>query len=172
MKVAIISDVHDNLTNLEKFLALAKELKIEGIICCGDVTTPETLELLAERFLGPIKLACGNMEIRKEEFSGVALRHKNLEVFPEIGHWNLGSSKADLEAVFVHRPGKTEELAHSLKGKSQLGFVFYGHTHRPWIGQIGEILVANPGTLGGVFMPPTFAVLDTETAKLELKRLF
>ncbi|MFA5291208.1 MAG: metallophosphoesterase family protein, partial [Candidatus Paceibacterota bacterium] len=84
MKIAVISDIHDNLANLERFLKLAEELKIEGIICCGDVTTPETLEKLVSDFSGPIKLACGNMEIRREEFAEVAERHKNLEVFAEL----------------------------------------------------------------------------------------
>ena len=89
MKIAIVADTHDNLANLELFLEQAKAKGIEAIIHCGDVTTPETLEWLAERFVGPIKLADGNMEIRREEFGTVAERHNNLEVFADIGDWTV-----------------------------------------------------------------------------------
>lgn len=171
MKLAIISDLHDNLANLERFLAVFKQECSSpsdeqgcGIICCGDVTTPETLEWLAERFKNPIKLACGNMEIRREEFAKVAGGHKNLEVFAEVGK----SSRGPLDIAFVHKPDKIEELAQT----DQYRFVFYGHTHKPWIRELGGVILANPGTLGGVFTAPTFAVLDTETGRLELKKLY
>ena len=170
MRIAIISDTHDNMANLEKFLGLAKEVGMEAIIHCGDVTTPETLEGLAESFPGLIKLACGNMEIRREEFVEVAKRHKNLEVFAEVGEWGVDGIKT----AFVHRPDKTEELAKGMlptQGGRSSRFVFYGHTHKPWIKQIGEVLVANPGTLGGVFTAPTYATLDTATGQLALHRL-
>jgi len=195
MEIAIISDTHDNLANLERFLMVAEELGIDGIIHCGDVTTPETLDWLAEKFPGPIKLACGNMEIRCEEFAEIAKRQPNLEVFPEIGEWKLASSKvgpqksrACLDLAFAHKPGKAKELAgyRDGRGKPQYNFVFYGHTHKPWIklapedsplgafqgGSSGGAIMANPGTLGGVFTSPTFAVLDTDSGRLELKKLY
>ncbi|HRZ30581.1 MAG TPA: metallophosphoesterase family protein [Candidatus Paceibacterota bacterium] len=177
MKIAIISDTHDNLANLEKFLLIAKREKIEGIIHCGDVTTPETLEWLAEKFEGPFKVVCGNMEIRREEFAEMASRHKNLEVFPEIGEWEISRGVLDknvshlvvnvVKIAFVHKPDKTEELALS----GQYSFVFYGHTHKPWVRMVGATLVVNPGTLGGVFTAPTCATLDTKTGQLALHRL-
>jgi len=169
MKIAVISDSHDNMPNLARFLELAKGQGIEGIIHCGDVTTPETLTWLAENFTGPIKLANGNMEIRQEDFKEVAKRHKNLEVFAEVGEWALRQAQGEIRIAFVHRPDKTEELARTGK----YDFVFYGHTHKPWIREVkSSVLVANPGTLGGVFSAPTFAILDTETGRLELKKLY
>lgn len=183
MKIAVISDTHDNLANLEKFLELAERNNIESIIHCGDVTTPETLSWLADRFVGPIKLACGNMEIRREEFPQVVKRHKNLEIFTEIGKWELEIRGVPARVAFVHKPEKTVQLATS----GEYVFVFYGHTHKPWIREVantkdspsghsqGESLVAtivaNPGTLGGVFTAPTFAVLETATGQLELIRV-
>ena len=161
MKIAVISDTHDNIANLERFLELARGLEIEGLISCGDVTTPETLDWLAENFAGPIKVACGNAEIRREEFAGIALKHPNLEVFPGVGEWGVDG----LKLAFVHQTRPQIDCG-------AYNFVFHGHTHKPWIGQIGETLIANPGTLGGVFTAPTFSVLDTQTGHLELKRLY
>lgn len=164
MKIAIMADTHDNIANLEKFLGKVKADGVEGVIHCGDVTTPETLDWLAENFAGLIKLVCGNAEIRREEFAGVAKKYQNLEVFPEIGEWKLDG----LELAFIHKPSRITELVRA----SKYNFVFYGHTHRPWISGEGLTTISNPGTLGGVFTAPTFAILDTKTGKLELKRLY
>lgn len=173
MKIAIISDTHDNLANLEKFLTLAKKEEVTGIIHCGDVTKVETLEFLLSNFSGWVKIVCGNAEINREDFKLLEQKRDNLEVFPEVGVWE--------NLAFTHKPDKTEELAQTGK----YNFVFYGHTHKPWARIIpddgllgasqrpasGVTLVANPGTLGGVFMAPTFAVLDLETGQLALRRL-
>lgn len=169
MKIGIISDIHDNLTNLNHFLDLTSELKITGLICCGDITTPETLENLTRGFNGPIKLACGNMEIRSKEFSFIANEYPNLEVFEEFGVWQPKNTA--LNIAFIHRPNKIEVLAQTGK----YDYIFYGHTHQPWIrvfSAVKEVTMANPGTLGGVFSFPTFAILDTETRQLELKKLY
>lgn len=164
MKIAIIADLHDNSANLERFLVLAKKMEIGGIVFCGDVTTPETLEQLVSQFAGPVKLACGNAEIRPEGFEELVVKYKNLKVFSGVGKWETFG----LKVAFVHRPDRAEDLAKI----GRYHFVFHGHTHQPWFGQIGETIIANPGTLGGVFAEPTFAVLDTETGRLELVRLW
>lgn len=161
MKIAIISDTHDNLANIEAFLVLAKEEKVEGLIHCGDVTTPETLEKLVENFEGPIKLVCGNAEIRREEFLTLANKFPNLEVFAIRGEWQVDQ----LKVAFSHQPALNED-------ETGFNFVFHGHTHKPWFGEIGTTIIANPGTLGGVFTLPTFACLDTLTGRLELKKLY
>lgn len=171
MKIYIISDTHDNLANLEKFLTLAKKEDMVGIIHCGDVAKVETLEFLLSNFSGWVKLVCGNAEINREDFKLLGQKYGNLEVFSEIGalhHTGQGKDGSiEINIAFVHKPDKTEELAQTGK----YNFVFYGHTHKPWISQIGSTLVANPGTLGGVFMAPTFATLDLETGQLVLRRL-
>ncbi len=113
-----------------------------------------------------------------------------LEVFEEVGEWDLSRTALDenvshrvanIKIAFVHRPDKVEELAET----GNYNFIFYGHTHKPWIKiapddcrreysrrQSSGSVIANPGTLGGVFTFPTFAILDTETGKLELKKLY
>lgn len=173
MKIAIISDTHDNLANLEKFLTLAKKEEVVGIIHCGDVTKVETLEFLLSNFSGWVKLACGNAEINRGDFKLLEQKRDNLELFSEVGEWQ--------NLAFTHKPEKAEELAQTGK----YNFVFYGHTHKPWIRDVAKgspsgasqgeplapTLMANPGTLGGVFMTPTFAVLDLETGQLALRRL-
>ncbi|MBI4779624.1 metallophosphoesterase family protein, partial [Candidatus Falkowbacteria bacterium] len=48
MKFLIISDIHDNLINLEKCLNWGRDREIVNAICCGDVVNSETLAYLFE----------------------------------------------------------------------------------------------------------------------------
>jgi len=163
MKIAIVSDSHDNLANLEKFLGYAEKEGVELVIHCGDVTNAETLEMLAKSFPGPIHFVYGNVANNPEDLAEVAEKLPNLHLY---GH----EGKIEVEGKvlgFCHKP----EEAQGLSQKGNFDFIFYGHTHLPWVEKRGSTLLVNPGTLGGVFTEPTFTFLDIGSNKLELKRL-
>jgi uncharacterized protein len=171
MKIAIISDIHDNLVNLRKCLAWCGKNKIEKMICCGDVTNGETLRILAEEFANEIFLVRGNMEIYKEDEIGIFKNYTyggppSPDGFGEASRtaiWEIGGKKIGV----CHEPFLIEEVL----AKGKCDFIFYGHTHKPWIETKGGVIIANPGTLGGVFAEATFAALDTTSGQLELKLL-
>ena len=50
MKIAIISDTHDNLANLKKAIDWIKKEKIKIVIHCGDIFKPETIKEILKRF--------------------------------------------------------------------------------------------------------------------------
>jgi len=60
MKIAVISDIHDNLANLRRIAGWCRGKKIQGLICPGDVTNRETLLELKESFPKAIFLVRGN----------------------------------------------------------------------------------------------------------------
>jgi uncharacterized protein len=64
MKIAIISDTHDNLENLKKFFDFAKKEKIKILIHCGDVCNGETLKEIEKNFK-EIYLCLGNADIKE-----------------------------------------------------------------------------------------------------------
>ncbi len=164
MKIAIISDIHDNLTNLEKFLDWAKNNQIEEIFSCGDLCAPATLvRVLAPGFNGKIRIIFGNICDRdlEEEKAGEL---KNIIHYGDLAEFKIENKKVAL----VHSP----EIAKKLAASGKYDIVFYGHTHQPWIEQVGSTVLANPGTLAGMFYEATFAVWETENNKLELKRLY
>lgn len=66
MKIAIISDIHDNLANLKKAMDLIKKEKIKIIIHCGDIITLQTLKGTFQEFEGKIHIVFGNAD--KEHF--------------------------------------------------------------------------------------------------------
>lgn len=165
MYLAIIADIHDNLANLNKILSWSKKNQINKIICLGDITTTETIGYLAANFDGEIFVVRGNCEIYDPLiFSG----YSNLI--------NLGSGKnISLDNLLIgccHEPEHINRLIE-LAGKesSTPDFVFYGHTHKPWLEKRGQTSVVNPGNAAGVFHQATFATLDTANHKLELKIL-
>jgi hypothetical protein len=160
MKIAIISDIHDNLTNLEKCLAWCGKNEIEKIICCGDITNSETLSILSKNFLGEIFLVKGNGEIYYEEELS---EYKNINYFGEIGIFEMAGFKVGA----CHEPSWIKEVLAT--GHPEI--IFYGHIHKPWIEEKEGIKIVNPGTLGGWFTPATFAVWEGNLGKIELKLL-
>jgi len=179
MKLAIISDSHDNLPNLEKFLSWARENKIETIIHCGDIASPDTVKkVLAPKFKGQIHLVHGNVSDRDLLYE-VCDEIKNTTLHGDEGTLTIDGIKI----AFCHYDYTAKELAES--GKYDL--VFYGHTHKPWIekiypvksgeadakqfNRVGNTQIINPGTLAGMFNKATFSVYDTKTKELELKLL-
>lgn len=172
MHIAIISDTHDNIPNLEKFLNWAKDNKIEAIIHCGDLCAPAFLtKVLAPNFSGQIHLIYGNVGDR-EKLTAEVKDFPNVKFYGDFGEIELDNKKI----AFVHQPEEAKKMAET--GKYDL--VFYGHNHKPWIqkmrieadhNQRKSALLVNPGNLAGMFYKATFAIYDTETDKLELKIL-
>ena len=77
MKIAIISDTHDNLKNLEKFLSWLKKEGGSILIHCGDVCRMDTLLKISQDFEGKIYLVFGNAEIEIEKDLIFNLTKKN-----------------------------------------------------------------------------------------------
>ena len=163
MKILIISDSHDNVVNLEKVLAWAKENGVEALIHAGDLSAPSILgKVIAPNFSGSIHLVLGNVgdsiltKVVADKFSQV-------KYYGEQGEFELAGKKIAL----AHEPAKAEPLINS--GKYDL--VIYGHTHQAEVKTVGPTLVVNPGTLGGLFAPATFAVYNTDTGAAEIKEV-
>jgi putative phosphoesterase len=149
VKIAVVSDTHNNWANFKKAIGWIAKEKIRLILHCGDISSQETIDQANKLFQGEIKYARGNADF-------------GLEL----------SDKIELEAggkkiVFCHFPNEAKELARSRK----YDIVFYGHTHRPWDEKAGDCRMINPGELAGQFNKPTFAVCDIDTGNLELKIL-
>jgi|AntAceMinimDraft_4_1070372.scaffolds.fasta_scaffold09474_4 putative phosphoesterase len=161
MQIAIISDIHDNLENLHKFLNWANKEKVSTILCAGDITNEETVKTLAEKFLGTIYLIAGNAELYDPK---ILNDNKNVIYLGRNGIFTIAGYIIGL----CHEPYFIDQL---LEKRPDLEIIFYGHTHKPWLEEREGIKVINPGTLGGVFYKPTFAIWDNEKEKIELKIL-
>lgn len=160
MKIAIVSDTHDNLANLDKFLSFVREENITTILHCGDVIFPQTLAHLVSKFDGNLFLSLGNADLKEEilkNFSG----NKKLTIFENFGSIRLENKKI----IFSH-------LLENIKGElKKYDFAFFGHTHKPSLKIFGKTKILNPGNLAGLYYKPTFATLDLKTEIPQLKIL-
>jgi len=164
MKIAIISDTHDNLANFKKAVDWINKEKIETIIHCGDIFHPETLKEGLKSFQGKIYIIFSRADADFLEIPENSFRKlPESKIWEEFGEVKFGKKKI----AFCHFPEIAKELANSQK----YDLVFYGHTHKPWEQKIGKTKLVNPGNLAGLFYRATFAIYDTKTDKLELKIL-
>jgi len=171
MKIAIISDVHNNETNLKKVLDYCQRENIQTIICCGDLASQEALHFVTKNFAGTFYYTFGNMDDDfLREFENVD-EYKNAKIFHNFGEAEFDNKKI----AFVHYSNVAEKLSQTGK----YDFVFYGHTHKPWVAsaeatadqELKKCTMLNPGNVAGELYPPTFAVWNTENNNFELIRV-
>lgn len=160
MKIAIISDTHDNLATLDKFLAYIDNYPVGAVIHCGDIAEGDTLKHLARNFSGPVFAVFGNMDYR-DSVREAAKTLANVTLFEDFG-------TAKLDGLILGFCHHIETAKHHCK-KENFDFVFYGHSHKPWKENTGGGCLANPGNLAGLIYGSTFAILDSQTKKLALK---
>lgn len=164
MKIAILSDSHDNLPNLEKALNYINKQDAKMLIHCGDVCAPATLKFIAERFDKPIHLCFGNVDGDKYNMTRLAYEElKHVKIHGDVGELELDGKKI----AFVHYP----YMARGLATEGEHRIVFYGHDHKPWEEDVGATKIVNPGNIANIFYKPSFALYDTQTGSLELKIL-
>jgi putative phosphoesterase len=164
MKIAIISDVHDNIPNLTKVLGYCRENKIEKIICCGDLASLETLDFLNDNFAGEIFFALGNMDNDYLKNYPLENNHyKNTKIFKDFGEVEIENRKI----AFVHFPREAKNLCEIGK----YDFVFYGHTHKPWTEKIKNCTLLNPGNVANQYYSPTFAIWEINNNSFQLIRI-
>ena len=161
MKIAIISDSHDNIYNIEKFLAFAEKNKIEMIIHCGDLAAPSMLKNeFGPKFRGPFHFIHGNVADR-EVNEKVAKEFIQMTCHGDEGKLNIDGQRIG----FCHYPDQAKAMAVS----GDYDLVFYGHNHKPWMETLENgCQLINPGTLAGLFNKATFSVYNTDSKEIEL----
>lgn len=160
MKIAIISDVHNNLVNLKKILDLLKKEKINKLISCGDLASRETLDFLSDNFSGEVYHVFGNMDDDHMGDFKFVDNYKNINIYSQFGEEVFDDQKI----AFTHYPDLAKNFAESQK----YDFVFYGHTHKPWEESVGGCKILNPGSVTGDRFPPTFAIWETNNNNFRL----
>ncbi|MDP1538935.1 MAG: YfcE family phosphodiesterase, partial [bacterium] len=138
MKIAILSDSHDNIKNLEKTLAFCKKKKIQKIIHCGDVTKAETLKFIKNSFEGKIFLSLGNADL-KEEILSLKGNLDGVFIFENLGEIEINNLKIgfchssnDLNELIQKKEGEEDKSSSPpIAGAREYDFFFFGHTHKP-----------------------------------------
>ncbi len=152
MKLAVISDTHDHLENLEKAIVEINTLGAGALLHCGDLCSPFVIDRLAT-FNGPVHVVFGNNEGDRFTINNVSKKFPNVKLHGEVGFVKTENG----EVAFTHRL----EFARGLACTEKYRAVFYGHTHRMKMECVGKTWLINPGELMGLLEPPGWIVFDT-----------
>lgn len=155
MKIAICSDIHDNIWALAR--ALPQMVAAQTMICCGDLCAPFTLVQLAEGFPGPIHVVWGNNDGDRWSLTRQAARFPQVVLHGELAEVTMGG----------HRIGVTHypQIAAGLARSGSYDLVCYGHDHLAHDGVVGGCRLLNPGELMGRLGPPRFVIHDLDTGE-------
>ncbi|MDG2123315.1 MAG: YfcE family phosphodiesterase [Verrucomicrobiales bacterium] len=159
MRVAVLSDIHDHIWNLEKALKQVEQSGCEAMLFLGDFCAPFTLAQLAEGFSGPIHGVFGNNDGDRFNLGKVGAGVENVTLHGEWAEIELGGVKIGMN----HYP----ELARRMAESGAYGAVFSGHDHLKYVHRVGPTLWANPGEVMGRFGEPSFGIFDTEGGGFE-----
>ncbi|NTV30573.1 metallophosphoesterase family protein [candidate division WWE3 bacterium] len=156
MIVAILSDIHDHIWNLEKILAMIKT-EVDAVIYCGDFCAPFSAEILG-RVERPIYACLGNND---EDQIGIHSKLGSNATWFNLSQ-EYGTAELDNRTVaFCHYPRLAELLAKT----GEYDAVFHGHNHIAKSEYVGSSLLLNPGAVCGIqFGKPgkaSFAYYDT-----------
>ena len=158
MRVAILSDIHDNLPKLRA--ALARMDNVGELICLGDLCSPFIVKELAEGFAGPIHIVFGNNDGDRFRITEAAGRYAPVKIYGEY-----------VELVIA---GKTfavnhfDNLGREIARAQSHDVICFGHNHRFEISEQGRSLIINPGEIYGLLTgESTFVIYDTASGRAE-----
>ena len=156
MKIAIVSDTHNNHITVKSAVEILRERNVSRVIHCGDICDVETVRLFegltADFVFGNCDYERANLRLVMAEI-GATLHEP-------FGHLDVEGVKL----AFVH--GDDPSLLEGLEYSGQFDFVFYGHTHMAREHRRGCTRVVNVGALYRA-RTRTFGILDLETRLLE-----
>jgi uncharacterized protein len=156
MRIGIISDTHDRSEAVAEAVRLLMDAKVELILHCGDIESPDTVALFKPV---PTHFVYGNWDKDRGKL-GAAIRAAGGHAYDSFGALELAGKR--IAWVHSHERHKFYELEHC----NYFDYVFYGHTHVREQHRTGRTLVANPGALFRA-NPKTCVVLDVETGELK-----
>lgn len=160
MKIAILSDIHDNLPALRQALKQVRDAGAAVILCCGDLCSPFVAKELGLGFSGPVHVVFGNNDGDRWRIGTNAAKYPQLQFHGEFAELELGGRTFAVQHF--------DNIGRALAKGGGFDVVCFGHNHRLEIGHVGDTLVINPGEIcGGLTGASTFVVYDTASHRAE-----
>ncbi len=159
MKIAIISDIHDQIENLTWAMNEFNNENISHIFALGDYSSAYIVERLQVKNTS-VHAVWGNCDGDKQSMIRASTtENKNIS----FANGNFDTVEIEDKKYFItHFPAIAEHAATTLEYDA----VFHGHTHYMRNEKIGNIPIINPGKLA---MYPhneiSIAIFDTEELK-------
>jgi putative phosphoesterase len=166
MRLAILSDIHDNVWKLDRALDAARGA--DALICCGDLCSPFIVHQLGRGFAAPIHIVFGNNDGDRFRIGANAAQYPQIRIHGEMMRGEFGGRRiAANHYDFIARP---------LAASGEFDVVCYGHNHVYDVTRTGRTLAINPGAvMGATFaadgsrtdVASTFVIYDTATGEAQ-----
>ncbi|UCG50555.1 MAG: metallophosphoesterase [Candidatus Latescibacterota bacterium] len=158
MRVAIISDIHDNTPNLRS--ALAKLESVDEMICLGDLCSPFIIKELGVGFPGPIHVVFGNNDGDRYRITDATRKYTNVKIHGEYVELDIGGRTFSVNHF--------DNIGRAIVACQNHDVVCFGHSHQYGLERVGRTLVVNPGEIYGLLTGnATFVIYDTDTGEPE-----
>jgi len=162
MRLAILSDIHDNVWKLDG--ALDRARGADAMICCGDLCSPFIVHQLGRGFAGPIHVIFGNNDGDLFRITANAAQYPQIKIHGEMMRGEFGGQRIAANHY--------DNIARAIAASGEFDVVCYGHNHVYDVSRVGRTLAINPGAImGAAFaadgsrsdVPSTFVMYDTDT---------
>jgi len=162
MRLAIISDIHENFHNLFRALEEMEKRGVEQILCLGDLMNAGIAKILVHHHI-PTFMIWGNNDGEKVDIVKASYR--------EGSQLTVSLNTYD----FLERGGKKifishyDDLAKPMAESGRYNAVFFGHNHIVSKEQVGKCHLVNPGEICAQKSgKATMAIYDTEDNSVDL----
>lgn len=131
VKLAVISDSHWGKVRLEMFARHAQDAGYDAVIHCGDGLSDA--KWLEKTLSVPVRAVGGNCDPRWSCERELRATYGNVRFLAV--HGDQYGVKLDLSRLSYY----AEEIGAQA--------VLFGHTHQPFAGYVGSVMMVNPGSL-------------------------
>jgi len=192
MTIAVFSDIHGNVSSLEKALKTMDTFKPDQYLFLGDMAgyyyyQNESIELLSN--LDNLISIKGNHDeyflkclINKDELKALDEKYgqaysllynniteKSKKFFHSLSECEINEN---YEAYHGSPNNYLEEYIYketNIELRTTVPFIFLGHTHYPMTKKINDTLIVNPGSVGQPrdYNKGSFSIIDLKDKKVE-----
>ena len=129
MRIAIVSDIHDNVWTLQAALTSLHNADI--LICCGDLCSPFIVSLMAEGFSGPIHIVEGNNEGDWRRITQQAAKYSHVHLYGEFFQEEIDGKRQAVAGVLVIEQQPATADDHFLHWRQQIATAYNHHNPKP-----------------------------------------
>lgn len=160
MKVAIISDTHDNMTAVDWIIKYLNENKISVAFHAGDIVNPGNIHNFNDHYVGDLHFVFGNNDGDGARIAAIAANSEKLNCYFEVMELEFENKK-----IFMNH---YSTIAEQVAQNGNFDLVIGGHDHQYRTKQYGKTLFVNPGnTVNSANSEKGFVVLDLDTMEHE-----
>ena len=162
MLVGVVSDTHNNISNVKSIIDIFNEEEVDVVLHTGDISKPNTLKIFKE-LKCPMMGVFGNNDRIEEGLKEICEEYNFVFTDPPLSIV-LGNKNI---AIF-HEPEPIQEYVDS---HTKVDLILHGHTHRYREEKIGDIIYFNPGeSAGSLKGKNALGIINLQN--LEIKRFF